>query len=74
MSKMSEEIIAISKPYLGPATESFLVRQCKVHLQIELSDLAKSHLPELAKWVAESAALIMDGAKATELSKKISAL
>jgi hypothetical protein len=66
-------LIAISKPYFGPATESFLARQCK-HLNIEVGDLAQSHLKGLAKWVEASGALIMDAAKAAEVAKKIASL
>ena len=73
MSALSEKVVALSKPFLGPATESFLSRQCKSHLKIELTDLSATHLKELAKWVELGAGLIMDTAKATDLSRKISA-
>jgi hypothetical protein len=69
-----EKALGVSKPYLGPAAENFIARQCKSHLKIEPSLLAPQHLPELAKWMAIGGALIMDGAKAAELSKKIAAL
>ncbi len=38
MSATSDKVIGLSKPYFGPATESFLARQCKSHLKIELQD------------------------------------
>lgn len=41
---------------------------------IEVSDLAQSHLKDLAKWVENSGAPIMDAAKAAEIAKKIAAL
>ena len=66
-----EKVIGISKPYLGPATEQFLSRQCKTHLKVEAANLAAFQLAELARWVENSAALIMDKGKATELAKKI---
>jgi hypothetical protein len=74
MSAVSDKVIAISKPYFGPATESFLSRQCKGHLNIDVSALAESHLKELAKWVETSGALIMDAAKAAEVAGKIAKL
>jgi len=74
MSATSDKVMALSKSYLGPATESFLARQCKTHLKIELSALEHAQLKELAKWVESGAALIMDHAKATELGHKIAAL
>ena len=74
MSVVSDKVVALSKPYFGPATESFLARQCKDHLKIEMADLAAPHLKDLAKWVEVGGSLVMDAAKASELSKKIAAL
>ena len=69
-----EKISALCKPYLGPATEQFLARQCRSHLKIEALDVKVSELGDLAKWVEISAALIMDNDKAAELAKKILAV
>jgi len=74
MSALSEKVVAISKPYFGPATEAFLNRQCKAHLNIEVAALAQPHLKELSKWVQTSGALLMDAAKAAELAGKIANL
>jgi len=74
MSAVSDKVVALSKPYFGPATESFIARQCKGHLNIEIGDLAQSNLKDLAKWVESSGALIMDPAKAAEVAKKIASL
>jgi hypothetical protein len=74
MSAVSDKVIAISKTYLGPATESFLTRQCKGHLKIDLADLATANLKDLAKWVQEGAGLIMDADKASQLAGKISSM
>ncbi len=74
MSATSDKVIGLSKPYFGPATESFLARQCKSHLKIELQDLGPTQTKELAKWVELGAGLIMDQAKGTELARKIASL
>ncbi len=74
MSEILGKVIAVSKPYFGPATESFLSRQCKKHLNIELHALTEAHLEELAKWVRSSGGLIMDSAKAAEVASKIAKL
>jgi hypothetical protein len=74
MSAISDKVIAISKPYFGPATESFLNRQCTGHLKIGVADLNPTHLKELAKWVESSGALLMDAAKAAEVAGKIAKL
>ncbi|HLJ23053.1 MAG TPA: hypothetical protein VKT71_03030 [Candidatus Acidoferrales bacterium] len=74
MSEILDKVIAVSKPYFGPATQSFLSRQCKKHLNIELNSLTESHLEELAVWVKTSGALIMDSAKAADVAHKIAGL
>lgn len=74
MSAVSDKVVAVSKAYLGPATESFLARQCSAHLKVELTNLTSDHVKALAERVEKSAALIMDAAKASELAKKIAAL
>ncbi len=74
MSELSDRILALSKPYLGPAAESFLARQCKGHLSIEMTALTSAHLKDLAAWVERSGGLIMDAPKAAELGKKIAAM
>jgi hypothetical protein len=74
MNEILDKVIAVSKPYFGPATQSFLSRQCKKHLNIELNSLTESHLEELAVWVKTSGALIMDAAKAADVARKIANL
>jgi hypothetical protein len=74
MSATSDKVVAIAKPYLGPATEAFLARQCKAHLKIELAELNSSSLKDLAKWVEIGGGLVMDPAKAAELARKVAAL
>lgn len=71
MSALSDQILAVSKVYLGPAAESFLSRQCKSHLKTDLTAVTSSQLKELAKWVEVGAGLIMDQSKAAVLAKKI---
>lgn len=71
MSAISEQVLAISKVYLGPAAEPFLDRQCKAHLKTELNALTGAQVKDLAKWVEVGAGLIMDAAKAAALAKKI---
>lgn len=66
-----ERVAALSKPYLGPATEQFIARQCKSHLKIDPANLTAAQLTDLAKWVDNSACLIMDKTKAAELAQKI---
>ncbi len=69
-----EKAIALSKPYLGPATESFINRQCQARLKIEPPLLMATQLSELSKWVGIGAGLIMEQNKADELASKLAAL
>ncbi|HEY2821025.1 MAG TPA: hypothetical protein VGJ06_08295 [Candidatus Acidoferrum sp.] len=74
MSALSDKVIAVSKPYLGPATESFIARQCQSHLKVDPSALSAINLKALSEWVERSGSLVMDPAKATELAKKIAVM
>jgi hypothetical protein len=69
-----EKVVATSKTYLGPATESFLSRQCKSHLKKTPEELATADLEALAMWIEIGAGLVMDKAKATELAGKVRGL
>ncbi len=53
MSQLSDKVLEVSKPYLGPAAESFLARQCKTHLNIEMSALGPANVKDLAKWIEQ---------------------
>lgn len=66
-----EEVIAVSKPYFGPAAEQFITRQCQLHLQIDAVALTKTHLTELAKWVEVAGMRFLEEAKCKELAVKI---
>jgi hypothetical protein len=75
MSDMSDRILKLTAVYIGPASARFLERQTNAHMNgLKFVDLERKHLPDLAKWVNISAGLLIDKAKAEELSKKISAL
>jgi len=72
--KVYEKVVLISKNYLGPATESFIARQCKSHLKKDPGALMTADMANLAKWMEISGGLLMDQAKAAELSRKIAAI
>jgi len=74
MSEVTNKVLAVSKPYLGPAAEQFLARQCKLFLRIDSAALTAANLKELAGCFEIGGRAIMDPAKATELAKKIAAL
>jgi hypothetical protein len=66
-----EQVVSVSRTYLGPATEAFIARQCKSHLKKESAELARADMATLAKWMEIGAGLLMDQAKAAELATKV---
>jgi hypothetical protein len=66
-----QEITTLSTPYLGPAAESFISKQCKLFLKIEPESLAKHHLKDLARWIEVGGVRFMDEARTKELSAKV---
>ena len=72
LSVCSEEAIKVTQRYLGPAAKTFLERQTRSHMNgLDLNNLEKAHLPELAKWVETSAGLLIDKPKAKELAEHL---
>lgn len=72
MSEISEQVLKISTSYLGPAASHFLERQAKNHMNgIEFSQIERTHLPELAKWVNISASLVVGAEKSKKLADEI---
>jgi hypothetical protein len=69
MSAYSDETIKVTQKYLGPAAKTFLERQARSHMNgLDLNNLQKEHMAELAKWVGISAGLLIDKGKAAELA------
>lgn len=73
-SGLKDKLLSVCKPYLGPATDMFISRQCSHHLKVTLDTIGPAQLPDLAKWVEISAGLIMEAPKAAELAAKIRTL
>ena len=69
-----QEVINVTKPYLGPAAEPFIDRQCIKRLKIDPQALTKPQMAELIKWVETGAGLIMGDVKGKELAGKLSRL
>jgi hypothetical protein len=75
MSALSDKALTISVEYLGPAAKVLLERQTKFHLNgLPFDALAPEHVPDFAKWVGISSALVIEPAKAKELAAKIAAI
>lgn len=66
-----QDITTLTKPYLGPAAEQFIAKQCQTYLNIDPASLTKAHLKDLAMWVDTAGRRFMEGAKCQELAAKI---
>jgi len=71
VNQLYQQVINLSKDYLGPAAQRFIDRQVTQHLKKELGSLTPSDLGDLAKWINVSAGLLIDKSKAQELSDKV---
>lgn len=60
---LSDEIIAISQDYLGPASERFIDRQVSTHLGKKLEDVTRSDLVKLVDWVRLSFAMLTNDSR-----------
>ncbi len=70
-----DDVVNLAKTYMGPASQKFVDRQISGHLNItDGTQLTAGHLDVLAKWCYTSGKLLMDDAKAQELSSKVKAL
>ena len=69
---LQDQIIAISRDYLGPASERFIERQVKTHLKKPLADVTKSDLVKLVDWIRLSFALLTnDGELVDEYAERL---
>ena len=55
---LSEQVIAITQEFLGPASERFINRLVLYHFNKDPRDLTARDLPELTEWVKVSLGLL----------------
>jgi hypothetical protein len=72
--KPYDRLLNIAKLYLGPAAESFLERQAKVGLRMEISAITAANFKEFAAWVEVAAIRFIEPAKAKAMAQQIAAL
>jgi hypothetical protein len=48
---VQDQVIDVSRDYLGPAAERFVNRQISVHLKKKPEKLTKSDVPKLVDWI-----------------------
>ena len=72
MADLYEEIVIISRDYLGPAGQRFVDRQIIFHLNKYPQDLKKEDVPKLVEWMKVTLALFANDPKAiSECSQRI---
>lgn len=61
-----EQVIRITRVYLGPAAERFVSRQVENHLHIELEELSAQDLLKLIDWIRVAVSLLTDDSEIIE--------
>jgi hypothetical protein len=64
------ELVDITKDYLGPVADRFVIRQIETHLSIQPSQLTSKNIAELAQWLILSMSLLISDTKAVENFRK----
>jgi hypothetical protein len=59
-SALSEQVVAITQEYLGPASERFIHRLISTHLDKDPSQLTARDLPKLTEWVKVSLGMLTE--------------
>lgn len=55
-----QEVVDLTKSYLGPAAERFITRQIKTHLNKNPDELNPQDLAKLADWIKVAIALLTE--------------
>lgn len=60
------EVVDVSREYLGPTGERFIRRQIEVHLKTRPEEIKPNDLPELISWSKLAFAMLTDDQKHVE--------
>lgn len=61
-----DEVVALTEPYLGPASRRFVARQIAFHLGKPPDELTEDDLPQLADWVSATLSLLTENQEGVE--------
>jgi len=61
-STVQDQVLAISRDYLGPASERFIDRQVATHLKKSTEDITRADLVKLVDWIRLSFAMLTNDA------------
>lgn len=59
-TKLYQEVVNLTKSYLGPAAERFITRQIKTHIHKNPDELNPQDLAKLADWIKVAIALLTE--------------
>ena len=65
-AQLYDQVVEVTQDFLGPASEQFITRQIKSHLNKEPQELREQDLEELAKWIKVAVALLTEDGKMVE--------
>ena len=70
---MYDDVLGVTKRFMGPAAERFIERQCKL-MKTEPAKLAATDMEQLAWLTKNAAGVYMDVSRADEMAKQIAGL
>lgn len=56
--QLKDQVISVSRDYLGPASERFIDRQISTHVKKDIDSITKADLLKLVDWIRLSFALL----------------
>jgi hypothetical protein len=71
---VTAEVVELAEHYVGFAAKDYLDRQCRIHLDKPLDTVTADDLEDLARWVKNTAPLVMNEEDGKELAEQIAAL
>jgi len=67
-----DQVVGITREYLGPASERFITRLINAHFDKDPEDLKAKDIPKLSEWIKISLGLLTDDkAMVDECQKRI---
>ncbi|MDB5166193.1 MAG: hypothetical protein JWM37_265 [Candidatus Saccharibacteria bacterium] len=58
-----EQVITVTSDYLGPASERFVSRQIRNHLNKDPADLTRKDLAQLIRWIKATISVLTEDAE-----------
>lgn len=66
INPVRQQIITISRDYLGPASERFIDRQVETHLKKPVDEITRNDIVKLVEWIRLAFALLTNDSREVE--------